>query len=40
MRFLFATARKDWRRNRRNLPELALWIGIPLIIGGVIVLAF
>jgi len=40
MRFVLATARKDWHRYRRNLPELLLYIGIPLIIGGVIVLSF
>lgn len=40
MRFLLATARKDLRRSRHNLLELVLWVGIPLIIGGVIVLAF
>ncbi|MFO7653712.1 MAG: ABC transporter permease [Candidatus Krumholzibacteriia bacterium] len=40
LRMIWNTARKDWRKQRRNLPELMLWIGIPLIIGGVVVLAF
>ncbi len=40
MRFALATARKDLRRSRHNLTELLMWIGIPLIIGGVIVLSF
>ena len=40
MRFALATARKDLRRSRHNLIELVMWMGIPLIIGGVIVLSF
>jgi ABC-type multidrug transport system permease subunit len=40
MRFLWQTALKDWRRHRRSPAEFALWLGIPLLIGGLIILAF
>ena len=40
MRFIWTTAVKDWRRRRRNPLEVFLWIGIPLIIGLLMVVAF
>lgn len=40
MRFLIATARKDVLRLRRDWPALLLWIGIPLLVGGLLVLVF
>ena len=40
MRFLLATARKDLLRLRRDWPALLLWIGIPLLVGGLLVLVF
>ncbi len=40
MRFAWVTAMKDWRSHRRNPLELLMWIGIPLVIGLLIVLAF
>lgn len=40
MRFLLATARKDLLRIRRDWPALLLWIGIPLMVGGLLVLVF
>ena len=40
MRFLIATARKDMLRLRRDWPALLLWIGIPLLVGGLLVLVF
>ena len=40
MRFLFATARKDLLRLRNDWPALLLWIGIPLLVGGLLVLVF
>ncbi len=39
-RFLWNTARKDLRRHRRNPLEFMLWILIPVLIGGLIILAF
>ena len=40
MRFLLATARKDLLRIRRDWPALILWIAIPLMVGGLLVLVF
>lgn len=40
MRFVWVTAMKDWRRHRRNPLEIIMWIGIPLVVGLLIVLAF
>jgi ABC-type multidrug transport system permease subunit len=40
VRFVWSTLIKDWRRNRRNPVEYAIWIGIPLIIGALIIIAF
>jgi ABC-type multidrug transport system permease subunit len=40
MGFIWRTAVKDWRRQRRNPLEFLLWLGIPLLIGGLIILAF
>ena len=40
MRFAWITAVKDWRRHRRNPIELLMWIGIPLVVGLLIVAAF
>jgi ABC-type multidrug transport system permease subunit len=40
MRFIWNTAVKDWRRRRRNPVEFLIWIGIPLLIGVLIALAF
>ena len=34
MRFVWNTAVKDWQRHRRDPVGLLMWIGIPLIIGG------
>jgi len=40
MNFVWLTAVKDWRRQRRNPIEMVVWLGIPLLIGGLIILAF
>ena len=40
MRFLFSAARKDLLRIKNDWPALLLWIGIPLMVGGLIVLVF
>lgn len=40
MRFIWITALKDWRRRRRNPVEFLIWIGIPILIGLLISLAF
>lgn len=40
MRFVLATARKDLHRIRRDWPALLLWTGIPLMVGGLLVLMF
>lgn len=40
MRFVLATARKDLQRIRRDWPALLLWMGIPLMVGGLLVLMF
>ena len=40
MGFVLATARKDLLRLRRDWPSLLLWIGIPLLVGGILVLMF
>jgi ABC-type multidrug transport system permease subunit len=39
MAFLWTTAVKDLRRQRRNPLEILLWIGIPLLIGSLIIMA-
>jgi ABC-type multidrug transport system permease subunit len=39
VRFLWSTALKDLRRHRRNPVEFLLWIGIPIVIGVVIIMA-
>ena len=36
MRFVWNTAVKDWQRHRRDPVGLLMWIGIPLIIGGLL----
>lgn len=40
MRFVVVTARKDLKRLARDWPQLLIWIGIPLLIGGLLVLVF
>jgi ABC-type multidrug transport system permease subunit len=40
VRFVLATARKDLQRIRRDWPALLLWMGIPLMVGGLLVLMF
>lgn len=40
MRFLVAAARKDLLRLIRDWPALLLWVGIPLAIGGIMVVMF
>lgn len=40
MRFVLATARKDLLRIRRDWPALLLWMGIPLMVGGLLVVMF
>ena len=40
MSFIWLTAMKDWRRQRRNPAEVLVWLGIPLLIGSLIILAF
>ncbi len=37
MRFTWSTAVKDWRRHRRDPVGLLMWIGIPLLIGGMVI---
>jgi ABC-type multidrug transport system permease subunit len=39
MTFLWNTVLKDLRRHRRNPTEFLLWIGIPLLIGALIIMA-
>jgi ABC-type multidrug transport system permease subunit len=39
MHFLWFTALKDVRRHRRNPVEFLIWIGVPLLLGGLIVMA-
>ena len=39
MRFAWSTAIKDWRRHRRDPVGLLMWIGIPILIGGLIIMA-
>jgi ABC-type multidrug transport system permease subunit len=36
MRFVWSTAIKDWRRHRHDPLGLILWIGLPLIVGGLL----
>ncbi|MFQ5511097.1 MAG: ABC transporter permease [Candidatus Krumholzibacteriia bacterium] len=38
MRFVWHTAIKDWRRYRRDPTAFVMWIGIPLIIGSLIMM--
>ena len=38
MRFVWDTAVKDWRRYRRDPTAFLMWIGIPLIIGSLIMM--
>jgi ABC-type multidrug transport system permease subunit len=38
MRFAWSTALKDWRRHKRDPVGLIMWLGIPLLIGGLMVL--
>ena len=40
MRFIWTTFLKDWRRRWRNPLEIVMWVGIPLLVGLLIVLAF
>jgi ABC-type multidrug transport system permease subunit len=40
MRFVSTTFRKDWRRRWRNPLEILVWVGIPLVVGLLIALAF
>ena len=40
MRFLLSAARKDLLRIKNDWPALILWIGIPLMVGGLLVLVF
>jgi ABC-type multidrug transport system permease subunit len=40
MRFAWASAWKDLQRHRRDPVGVLMWIGIPLIVGGLIILAF
>jgi ABC-type multidrug transport system permease subunit len=40
LRFVLATARKDLLRLARDWPALAIWVGIPLMIGGLLFLVF
>ena len=39
MKFVWQTARKDFQRYRRNPIEFAVWIGVPIFIGTIMVLA-
>lgn len=39
MRFAWSTAVKDWRRHRRDPIGLLMWIGIPILVGGLIIMA-
>jgi len=39
MRFVWDTALKDLRRHRRDPVGMALWTGIPLVVGSLIILA-
>jgi ABC-type Na+ efflux pump permease subunit len=36
MRFVWTTAVKDWRRHRRDPIGVIMWVGIPLLIGGLL----
>ncbi|GJM43781.1 MAG: hypothetical protein DHS20C21_06230 [Gemmatimonadota bacterium] len=38
MNFVWATAAKDWIRFRRDPVALVLWLGIPLVVGGLMVM--
>jgi ABC-type multidrug transport system permease subunit len=40
VRFLLSAARKDLLRIKNDWPALLLWIGVPLMVGGLIVLVF
>jgi ABC-type multidrug transport system permease subunit len=39
MRFLWSTTVKDLRRHRRSPAEFLVWLGVPLLIGSLIILA-
>jgi ABC-type multidrug transport system permease subunit len=39
MRFLWSTTLKDLRRHRRSPAEFLVWLGVPLLIGSLIILA-
>ncbi|MCZ6765947.1 MAG: ABC transporter permease [bacterium] len=39
MRFVWSTALKDWQRHRRDPVGLLMWIGIPILIGSLIIMA-
>ena len=34
MNFVWSTAAKDWVRFRRDPAALVMWLGIPLVVGG------
>lgn len=40
MRFLLISAGKDLRRRLADLPSLAVWLGMPILIGSLMTLAF
>ena len=40
MRFVWNTFVKDWRRRWRNPIEILMWVGIPLLVGLLVALAF
>jgi len=40
VRFLLSAARKDLLRIKNDWPALLLWVGIPLMVGGLLVLVF
>ena len=40
MNFFWSSTQKDLNRRRRDPLSIALWIGIPLVIGLLIILAF
>lgn len=39
MSFVWSTALKDWQRHRRDPVGLVMWIGIPILIGSLIIMA-
>ena len=38
LRFAWITAIKDWRRHRRDPLGLLMWIGIPLLVGSLLIM--